>query len=247
MKAAKARRGAARLLAFAALILIGFAPVQRALAHASLISSQPEDGAVLRESPERFILIFNEPVAPLRLQLIDRGGQATPLTEIVQHNMTLIVRPPRSALDQGTHALSWRVVSSDGHPVGGTLIFSVGQPDATTPIRETKSDPLLKTTIWLVRIAIFIALLLGLGGAVFANWVAATRSLPERTEKLFGALCAAGLVAAPAVGRTARARRAGTATPGTGTGGGMASRFQHHLWHHLRFWPSWPWRRRGCP
>ena len=197
MKAAKARRGAARLLAFAALILIGFAPVQRALAHASLISSQPEDGAVLRESPERFILIFNEPVAPLRLQLIDRGGQATPLTEIVQHNMTLIVRPPRSSLDQGTHALSWRVVSSDGHPVGGTLIFSVGQPDATTPIRETKSDPLLKTTIWLVRIAIFIALLLGLGGAVFANWVAATRSLPERTEKLFGALCAAGLVAAP--------------------------------------------------
>jgi methionine-rich copper-binding protein CopC len=59
MKAAKARRGAARLLAFAALILIGFAPVQRAPAHASLISSQPEDGAVLRESPERFILIFN--------------------------------------------------------------------------------------------------------------------------------------------------------------------------------------------
>lgn len=189
------RLGAGRLFALAALVLIGLAPAQKALAHASLISTQPEDGAVLRDAPERFILIFNEPVAPLRLQLIDRRGQATPLTDIVQHNMTVIVRPPPGLLDQGTHALSWRVVSSDGHPVGGTLIFSVGQPDATTPIREMKSDPLLNTTIWLVRIAIFIALFFGLGGAVFANWLAPKRPLPGRTEKLFGALCAAGLVA----------------------------------------------------
>ncbi len=195
MKPAKTRLAMARLFALAVTVLIGLAPAQTALAHASLISSQPQDGAVLRESPERFILIFNEPVAPLRLQLIDRLGKATPLTEVVQHNMAVIVRPP-GTLDQGTHALSWRVVSSDGHPVGGTLIFSVGQPDATTPIREAKSDPLLNTTIWLARIVIFVALFLGLGGAVFANWFAAPRPLPGRTEKSLGALCAAGLLAA---------------------------------------------------
>jgi copper transport protein len=197
MRTAKTRLGLGRLFALAALILIGLAPAQKALAHASLISTQPEDGAVLREAPERFILIFNEPVAPLRLQLIDRHGQATPLTDIVQHNMTVIVRPPPGLLDQGTHALSWRVVSSDGHPVGGTLIFSVGQPDATTPIREAKPDALLNTTIWLARIAIFVALFLGLGGAVFANWLAPKRPLPGRTEKLFAVLCAAGLLLVP--------------------------------------------------
>jgi copper transport protein len=190
------RPGAGRLLALAALILIGLAPAHTALAHASLISTQPEDGAVLREAPERFILVFNEPVAPLRLQLIDRRGQATPLTDIVQHNMTVIVRPP-GLLDQGTHALSWRVVSSDGHPVGGTLIFSVGQPDATTPVREAKPDALLNVAIWLLRIAIFIALFFGLGGAVFANWLAPKRPLPGGAEKWFAALCAAGLLLVP--------------------------------------------------
>jgi copper transport protein len=178
------------------MIAAWLAPAQPALAHASLISSQPEDGDVLRESPERFILIFNEPVAPLRLQLVDRLGTTTALTEIVQHDKTVIVRPP-GLLGQGTHALSWRVVSSDGHPVGGTLIFSVGQPDATTPIREAKSDPLLNTAIWLVRIAIFIALFLGVGGAFFANRVADKRPLPGRAEKHFGGLCAAGLLLVP--------------------------------------------------
>ena len=197
MRAVKTRLGVGRLFALAAMILIGLAPAHTALAHASLISTQPEDGAVLRDPPERFILIFNEPVVPLRLQLIDRRGQVTPLTDIVQHNMTVIVRPPPGLLDQGTHAVSWRVVSSDGHPVGGTLIFSVGQSDATTPIREAKPDPLLNTTIWLVRIAIFIALFFGLGGAVFANWLAPRRPLPGRAEKLFGALCAAGLLMVP--------------------------------------------------
>src|SRR6186997_1138914 len=127
MKAERLTRGVARL-ALAVMILLAQAPAQTALAHASLVSSQPEDGAVLRESPELVILIFNEPVAPLRLQLIDRSGQVTPLTDIVQRNMTVLVRPPQGLLGQGTHALSWRVVSSDGHPVGGTLIFSVGQP-----------------------------------------------------------------------------------------------------------------------
>jgi copper transport protein len=197
MRIAKTSRGALRLCALAVMVLIGLVPAHTALAHASLISTQPEDGAVLRDPPERFILIFNGPVAPLRLQLIDRRGQVTPLTDIVQHNMTVIVRPPPGLLDQGTHAVSWRVVSSDGHPVGGTLIFSVGQPDATTPIREAKPDALLNTAIWLLRIAIFVALFFGLGGAVFADWLAPTRPLPGSTKKLFGALCAAGLLLVP--------------------------------------------------
>ena len=29
---------------------------------------------------------------------------------------------------RGTHVLSWRVISADGHPVGGSVMFSVGAP-----------------------------------------------------------------------------------------------------------------------
>ena len=162
-------------------------------AHAALISSQPADRAVLSSSPDRFILIFNEPVTPLRLQLIDNRGEATPLTNIVQHNMSVIVRAP-APLGQGTHALSWRVVSSDGHPVAGTLIFSVGQPDTTTPILDN-GDTKLRTSIWLVRAGIFAALFFGIGGAFFANWMG--RPLPGRAANAMAALCALGFVLLP--------------------------------------------------
>src|SRR5688500_11503634 len=97
---------AARLCALAAAIF--FAATAQVFAHAALISSQPADRAVLASSPDRFILIFNELVTPLRLQLIDNRGEATPLTNVVQHNMSLILRAP-APLGQGTHALSWRV------------------------------------------------------------------------------------------------------------------------------------------
>jgi copper transport protein len=196
MRAGRARLYAARWLALAVMVLIGLAPARTALAHASLVSSQPEDRAVLPASPERVILIFNEAVSPLRLQLIDPRGKATPLSNIVQHNAAVIVRVP-AMLDPGTHVLSWRVVSSDGHPVGGTLIFSIGQPDAAAPALQKPSDQPLRIAIWAVRVAIFVALFFGLGGAVFANGIAAARPLPGRTEALIAGLCAGGLLLLP--------------------------------------------------
>ena len=39
------------------------------------VLASPEDGAVLAAPPERIILIFNEPVKPLRMQLIGRQVQ----------------------------------------------------------------------------------------------------------------------------------------------------------------------------
>jgi len=186
--------GGVRLAALALIMLLGLAPVPKSLAHASLISSQPEDGAVLANAPPRVILIFNEPVKPLKMQVVGRDGRATPLTEIVQHNNSVILRIP-VALGRGTHALSWRVVSADGHPVGGTLIFSVGEADAGAPKVQTQSDASVRTAIWALRIVIYLALFFGLGGAVFIAWIA--EKIPPRATRLPVALCAAGLLATP--------------------------------------------------
>ncbi len=181
-----------RLVMLAVAILIAHAPVQTALAHASLISSQPEDGVVLAASPQRVILIFNEPVSPLRMQLIDRSGKAMPLTDIVQHDSTVIL-PISGPLEPGTHALSWRVVSTDGHPVGGTVVFSIGQADAEADALQTQAGQTLRTAIWVVRVAVFIVLFFGVGGAVFANCMT-TRPLPGQAENVIAGACIAGLV-----------------------------------------------------
>ena len=99
----------------------------QALAHASLVRAEPADGAVLAQPPAVLKLIFNEPVSPLVMRLIGPSGEViTPA--VAAENSTVTLTPP--PLRQGTHVLSWRVVSADGHPVGGALVFSVGAPSA---------------------------------------------------------------------------------------------------------------------
>ena len=184
-----------RFAALAVIMLIGLAPVRTALAHASLMSSQPADRAVLAAPPSRVILMFNEPVSPLRLQVLGPRGAATQLTDIVQHNNSVILRMP-AALEQGTHALSWRVVSSDGHPVGGTMVFSVGQPDSNGPAVASQAAPAVWAAILTVRIALFAALFFGIGGALFAHWIAVDR-LSEPIQKRIGWCCVAALLLLP--------------------------------------------------
>ena len=98
-----------------------------AFAHAVLIGSDPVDGAVLGEAPSRLVLTFSEPVSPLVLRLVAADGTATVLDGFhLDGNTVASTRCLRSR--NGTHALSWRVVSADGHPVGGSVLFSVGAP-----------------------------------------------------------------------------------------------------------------------
>ena len=96
-----------------------------ALAHAALNSAVPADGSVLAAAPGRIELVFSEPVSPLALRLVGPDGAARTLDRFVLKDSTLVISPP-AGLANGTYALSWRVVSEDGHPVGGALVFSIG-------------------------------------------------------------------------------------------------------------------------
>src|SRR5262245_22738229 len=104
--------------------MIALTPSSAALAHASLVRSEPADGAIVTEPPAMLRLTFNEPVTPLVMRIVmPDGTSATP--QAVAENAVVVVTP--SPLRRGTHVLSWRVISADGHPVGGSLIFSVGE------------------------------------------------------------------------------------------------------------------------
>lgn len=164
-----------------------------AVAHAALVESHPADGAVLGEAPERFELRFNEPVAPLVLRLVSPDGQATELERHRADGATLVVGAP--AIGQGTHALSWRVASEDGHPIGGTILFSVGAPSAAMPADSlaTQSEP-LRLAIWSAKLAIYLGLVLGIGGLCFG---AAVAPLPRSARRISGLALLLGLAAAP--------------------------------------------------
>ena len=175
----------ARLIA----LLIALAPVSEACAHASLVKAVPADGAVLPLPPAALTLTFNEPVSPLVVRLIGPDGTPIAPSAITAQDTTVTISAPR-ALRRGTHVLSWRVISADGHPVGGSLLFSIGaRSPAAQP--ENLADRSVRAVLWAGRVALYVALFVGAGGAFFATWIAdgATR----RAWIVF--VLAAGLVA----------------------------------------------------
>src|SRR5690606_2229063 len=144
----------------------GVAQVTPAFAHAVLIASDPGEGAVLADAPRAIALTFSESVEPTSLRLALPDGTVAELSDIASNGRTVVARGVE--LGEGTHILSWRVVSDDGHPVGGALTFSVG---SASGIAALSTDPLLRPLIWLTRVALYIALFFGAAGTFFVAFV----------------------------------------------------------------------------
>ncbi len=140
------------------------------MAHASLVSSDPSDGAVLRAAPGEITLRFNEPVSPLVFKLIDAKGVARPDLAAMSRGEAVEIRLPPD-LPVGTQTLSYRVISADGHPVGGVVAFSVGMPGGGTSAVAPENSA-LAMAIWAVRAIMLGAMFAGVGGAFFLGWIA---------------------------------------------------------------------------
>jgi copper transport protein len=118
-------RRTSRLAAAMLLILALAAAGHGAHAHAVLVESMPGDGAVLDRPPDRVKLRFNEPVRLTSLRLVDEAGQMTALVQGPQSTPDQ-VQAPIPSLSAGSYVVSWRALSVDGHPVGGSVFFTIG-------------------------------------------------------------------------------------------------------------------------
>ncbi|MCQ6271853.1 copper resistance protein CopC [Pseudarthrobacter sp. R1] len=127
----RARRGTV-LLAF----LLGLAstviPAGPASAHTYLDGSEPAQDAQLSAAPERVSLVFDEGIQAQFTKVTLAVGSAAPATlatEITEQNVVVPVpagvagRQPQGSTEPWT--ITYRTVAADGHPVEGTLTFSV--------------------------------------------------------------------------------------------------------------------------
>jgi copper transport protein len=144
-------RAVVRALALFALGLGLIWPAAGAFAHASLVMSEPADGAVLRAAPTVVTLHFNEPVSPIVVSLVDAGGVRHSNLAVTPRGEILAVGLP-SGLPAGTQTLSYRVISADGHTVGGVVAFSVGMPGGAAS--AAIEDVARAIAIWTIRWAI---------------------------------------------------------------------------------------------
>ncbi|MDP3892633.1 copper resistance protein CopC [Nocardioides sp.] len=148
-----------------ALAVVG--PAGPAAAHASLVGTDPAEGAVLAASPGTITLTFDEPVrvADESAMLVDATGGT--LSSPVSGGGTEVLVDVPDDLADGSYLLSWRVVSADGHPIAGSLTFSVG---AATEMARAAPEP--DTSVGVAALGIvqglaYVALLLA-GGLVLA-------------------------------------------------------------------------------
>lgn len=132
-------------------------------AHAQLLTANPAAEAVLEQAPAEIVLQFNEPIAPLSTRWTGPDG-ATGDAKARVKDTRLIITPPEH-LAEGTHVLSWRVVSADGHPVGGSHVLSIGEPSMVPVIAETSGA----VPAAFGRLLLTLTLGLGVGALGFAR------------------------------------------------------------------------------
>ena len=169
------RRGVrARLLALLALVALAAAMAVAAAgpasAHATLIESDPVQGAVLPEAPERIRFTFTETVAavPDGVQVFDAEGGSVRSKALVAGDTLDVVLTDE--VGSGTLIVVWRVISEDGHPVSGSLSFSIGAASAevTQPPAGATGSTDAPLTLELLRWLSYLGLFTAVGLVAFA-------------------------------------------------------------------------------
>jgi methionine-rich copper-binding protein CopC len=106
-------------------VLIALALPTPAEAHAVLVSSNPEDGSSIAVLPESISFTFDENVATPAFVAVtapDGTNIARGDPTVLDATVTQAIEP---ADEKGTYAMSYRIVSPDGHAITATLTFDV--------------------------------------------------------------------------------------------------------------------------
>ncbi|MGZ4688577.1 MAG: copper resistance CopC/CopD family protein [Acidimicrobiia bacterium] len=117
-----------------------------AFAHAVLQGTDPGSGATVQRSPKNIVLTFNEPVeASLgAIRVFDsRPNRVDVGTPSHPNGNAKEVQVSTPELKDGTYVVTWRVISSDAHPVRGAFTFTVGTSATTAKEAQSLAQRLL--------------------------------------------------------------------------------------------------------
>ncbi|WP_240696422.1 copper resistance protein CopC [Cellulomonas sp. HD19AZ1] len=143
------RRALGRAVAvssFAGLMLLGSSTV--ASAHDQLIDSVPGGDRRLEQAPVEIRLEFSAEVMDVGAAVVvaDATGEDRATGAPVVDGQVVTV-PLEPDLPDGGYTVRWRVVSSDGHPITGSIPFGVrddppsASPTAPSATSSTTADP----------------------------------------------------------------------------------------------------------
>ncbi|MCU1667669.1 MAG: copper resistance protein CopC [Blastococcus sp.] len=177
-------------------LLAGVITAGPAAAHATLVSTDPGEGARVARAPTKVTLTFDEPVslaAGSARVLGAQGGRVDAGSASVEGPVLTI--PLRSGLPDGGYLVTYRVVSADSHPVAGAFSYVVGKgafvPAGAAAVQRT--DPAVGAALPLVRGIGYagLALAIGIPLLALACWPAGWASPRLRRPATWGTVALA--------------------------------------------------------
>lgn len=125
----------------AAILLTQFLGVLPAHAHASLVATNPVSGATMQALPSEVSATFSENIGtPAHLVVTAPNGDDVTSGEptVLDDAVSVPLKDPGI---RGEYSLSYRVLSTDGHPIKGTVTFTVAKgKTANAPATAPKAD-----------------------------------------------------------------------------------------------------------
>jgi copper transport protein len=204
-------------LRLAITILAALAAPSAAWAHATLIRTDPANGAVLARPPADVRVVFDDTVSvgPGIEAIRNGGGSVLAGRSHVEGARTLVV-PVRRGLADADYSVRWSIISDDGHLESGVLAFAVGVgtrvPTPGLSAESTRPSAGAVASRWL-----FLAAVLGAVGISLFALIAGARE-----EAIALTLSSAAVVAA--LGAAEEAHRVGLQTrAGTAFGAGFVA------------------------
>jgi copper transport protein len=164
-----------RALLIALAVLAVAAPA--AGAHATLEGTTPARGATLKAEPKHVVFRFNEPVEGTfgAVRVFDAKGRRVDDNHVSHPGGAgeKIAVGLRSGVPQGAFTATYRVVSADGHPVSGGVVFNVGAAGAAPAesvsdlLAGSKAGPQTSVAMGAAKAIGYLAIALALGGMIF--------------------------------------------------------------------------------
>ena len=138
---------------FAATVAVGgvLAFAAPASAHDFVVGSTPAEGETLTSLPESFSVTANEPIVDIvgdgtgfGIRVTDAAGRfyGDGCLSLVDATMSM----PATLGEAGDYTMVWQLISSDSHPVSGTIPFTWAPPAGTTPSEGAAVAPVCGDT-----------------------------------------------------------------------------------------------------
>jgi copper transport protein len=149
-------------------------------AHAILTNANPGYNSQFEHSPHEVALTFNERLQKdlYRIEVFDTKGTAICCEKAILSSDQRQIKLKLPELIQGHYTVTYVVISTDGHPIQESYVFTVGtvldqQPDNVLPgtglhAGHSASGPL---GFWAYRILYYFSLLLLSGWMIWRWWI----------------------------------------------------------------------------